>query len=44
MRHVLFPPLQIASCVLFLFQRFEERLEVTLPETLRAFALDDFEK
>ena len=42
-RHVVLP-LEIASKSLLFFQGFEERLEVSFPETLRAFALDDFEK
>ena len=37
-------PLEVAPQFLFFFQGFEERLEVSLAETLRAFALDDFEK
>src|SRR6478672_796306 len=36
--------LQVAPRFLFLLQRFEERLEIALAETLRPFALDYFEK
>src|SRR5437870_3011757 len=38
------PPLQISSCFLFSLQCFEQRFEITFTETLRAFALNDFEK
>src|SRR6202022_302488 len=36
--------LQIASAFLFLFQSLEQRFEISFPETLRAFALDNFEE
>ena len=43
-RHDRFLLLQIASRVLLFLQRLEERFEIAFAETLRAFALDDFEK
>ena len=42
-RHVV-PPLEIASRVLLFLQRLEQGFEITFAKTLRAFALDDFEK
>src|SRR5438128_9276704 len=36
--------LQIASAFLFLFQSLEQRFEIPFPETLRSFALDNFEE
>jgi hypothetical protein len=42
-RHVVLS-LEVASEFLLFFQCFKERLKVSFPETLRALALDDFEK
>jgi len=42
-RHVVLS-LEVASKVLLFFQGFKERLEVSFPETLRAFALNDLEE
>ena len=36
--------LQVASCSLFAFDGFEERLEISFAKALRAFALNDFKK
>src|ERR1700731_4384664 len=36
--------LQVASSVLLLLQCFKERFEIAFAETLRALALNDFEK
>src|SRR5207237_1288876 len=36
--------LQVASAFLLFLKCFEERLEISFPKTLGAFALDDFEK
>ena len=43
-RHSRSSRLQIAPRVLFAFEGFEECFEISFAETLRAFALDDFEK
>src|SRR5437660_12731071 len=43
-RHVDLPPLEISSAFLFFLQGFKQRLEISFPETLRAFALNDLEE
>src|SRR5437660_1413725 len=43
-RHVDFTSLQIASPLLLFLERFEQRFEIAFAETLRPFALDDFEE
>ena len=44
MRFAQHDKLQIASPLLFFLDRLEQRLEIAFAETLRAFALNDFEK
>jgi len=36
--------LQISSCSLFAFDRFEQRLEITFAKAFRTLALNDLEK